>query len=57
MSRFNLLYILQYNKIVCKEYAWIMVETKSSDNISHVSLWGEQPKPNVDVGDILLLSV
>ena len=34
-----------------------MDETKYSDNISQVSLWGEQPKPNVIVGDIFLMCV
>ena len=34
-----------------------MDETKSSDNISQVYLWGEQPKPNVYAGYILLICV
>ena len=34
-----------------------MNETKSSDNTLQVSLLREQPKPNVYVGDILMIYV
>ena len=40
-----------------EKYAFSVDETKYSDNISQVSLCGEQPKPNVDEVDILLIWV
>ena len=42
---------------IFEEYALILDEIKSSENISQVSLWGEQPKPNVYVGYTLLMCV
>ena len=38
-------------------YYWTIYETKYSENISQVSLWGEPKKHNFDVGDIFLICV
>ena len=37
------------------EYDYNMCETKYFDKISEVFLCGEQPKPNVDEGDVLFV--
>ena len=34
-----------------------MCETKYYDKISQVSLWVEQPKPNVDEGDVMFILI
>ena len=55
MFRFNLIYTTKYNPIIFDEYSWNMHETKSSDKRSQLFLGGEQPKSNVDEGDISLI--
>ena len=55
MSVFNLIYIPKYTLLIFDEYACNFCETKSSEKIAQVYLWGEQTKTNVAEGDIMLI--
>ena len=57
MSWFHLIYIPQYAPLIFDEYACNLCETKFSDRISQVSLYGEQPKPNFDEKYVLFILI
>ena len=57
ISRFNFIYILQYNANFFEEKNWNPDENKSSDKISQLKLQGKQSKHNVDKEDILLICI
>ena len=51
------MYTLIQPPLCFDEYDYNMHETESYDKISQVSLCGEQPKPNVDEGNVLFILI